>query len=300
MDELRKVLGYYNDDPEALLDKVNWVEGDLLNYEDVLRVTEGMECVYHCAAILSFDPKKKAMIIRNNIKLTANVVDACIENKVKKLLHVSSIAAVGRSTDGSLSDESLIWSELKSSTGYAISKFHSEMEVWRGIQEGLDAVIVNPSIILGPGFWEHGSSNIFTKIDRGLKFYSLGSTGYVGVWDVVGAMIRLMKSDISGERFILNSENLTYKDLFSKVADALGKPRPKIEASTYLLGIIWRLDWLKSKFPGMGEHVFTRARVRDAFTKLAFSNQKIIDSLGYQFESIDQVIGKIAAYYQQD
>ena len=296
---VRQVFSYYTDQPEKYLDRINWIEADMLSYQDMLEVTTGADQVYHCAATVSFDSRKRGAMIRNNTVGTANIVNACIETGVKKMVHVSSTAAIGSAGAEGISDESMILVESKANTGYAISKFRSEMEVWRSIQEGLNAAIVNPSIILGPGFWNHGSSSIFTKVDHGLKFYSYGVTGYVGVWDVVKSMVSLMESDISGERFLVTADNYTYKDIFDKVADALDKKRPDIEGTLFMSELAWRLDWLKSRFFHIGEHTFTRERVRAARHIANFSNEKIKAALGFEFEDIDSVIEKVAGYYRQ-
>lgn len=297
MPDVLKVFSYYTDKPEELIEQVRWVNADMLNYNDILEHMEGIDEVYHCAALVSFDPGMRIKMIRGNTEGTANIINAALEQKIRKLIHVSSTAALGQSSEGSLSDESMIWSESKSNTGYSISKFKSEMEVWRGIHEGLNAVIVNPSIILGPGFWQHGSSSIFTKIHHGMKFYSYGKTGYVSVWDVVNSMILLMESDISGERYLVSTENLTYKDLFDKVADEFNKARPHIEGTVFMAELAWRLDWIKSKLLGMGEHTFSKERVRSARKVVEYDNSKIKAALNFEFEAIDSVIKKVATYY---
>lgn len=296
---VRQVFSYYTEETEKLLDQITWIDADMLSYQEMLEATSGIDQVYHCAATVSFDSRKRGSMIRNNTTGTANIVNACLETGVKKLVHVSSTAAIGAAGDSGIADESMILVESKANTGYAISKFRSEMEVWRGIEEGLNAAIVNPSIILGPGFWHHGSSSIFTKVDNGLKFYSYGVTGYVGVWDVVNAMITLMESDISAERFLVTTGNYTYKDIFDKVADALERKRPGIEGTLFMSEMAWRLDWLKSRFFGIGEHTFTKERVRAARNVAKFSNEKVKKALDIEFEDIDAVIEKVAGYYKQ-
>lgn len=298
MPEVRRVFSYYSGQPGSLLEKVHWVSADMLNYHDVMEVMEGIDQVYHCAAIVSFDPAKRREMIRSNTEGTAHLVNAAIEHGVKKFLHVSSTAAVGRPVGDGLADESMIWTESRANTGYSVSKFRSEMEVWRGMQEGLNAVIVNPSIILGPGCWDHGSSSIFTKIDQGMKFFSYGMTGYVGVWDVIKAMTMLMESDRAGERFLVTAENLTYKEVFDMVADALGKSKPNIEGTLFMTELAWRLDWFKSKIMRLGNHTFTKERVRASRNVTRFDNNKIKKALGMEFEPIDQVIKKVAESYR--
>ena len=297
MPEVRQVFLHYTDNPDELLGKVNWITADMLNYQDVMEAMEGIDEVYHCAAIVCFDMAKRREMIKSNTEGTANLVNAALEKGVRKFLHVSSTSAVGRPAGDELADETMIWSESRANTGYSVSKFRSEMEVWRGIQEGLNAVIVNPSIILGPGFWNSGSSSIFSKIDQGMRFYSYGMTGYVGVWDVVRAMTMLMDSEISGERFLVTSENLTYKDVFGMVADRLGKNRPDIEGTRFITELAWRLDWIKSKLLQLGKHTFTKERVRTARNVVRFDNSKISEALNFEFEPIDKVIEKVTGAY---
>ncbi len=299
MPQLYEVFGYYTDQPGKLIDNIRWVEADMMNYHEMMDAMEGVSEVYHCAAIVSFDPSKHAQMIKSNTDGTANLVNAALEHGIRKFLHVSSTAAIGKPVGDSLADEKLIWTESKSNTGYSISKFRSEMEVWRGIQEGLNAVIVNPSIILGPGFWDHGSSSIFKKIDKGLKFYSNGVTGYVGIWDVVSIMIHLMESDIAGERFLVTTENKTYREVFNMVADEMGRKRPTIEGTKFMSELAWRADWFFSKVFRIGEHTFTKERVRAARNVVRFDNSKVREALEYEFEPIDEVIKKVVEYYKQ-
>jgi len=296
--QLREVFSFYTEKPQEMIDRIRWVEADMLNYHEVLEAMEGIDQVYHCAAIVSFDPSEHAHMIRSNTHGTANMVNAALENKVNKFVHVSSTAAIGKPVDGKLADETMIWTESKNNTGYSISKFQSEMEVWRGIQEGLNAVIVNPSIILGPGFWNQGSSSIFKKIDKGLRFYSEGVTGYVAVWDVVKAMRQLMESDITEERFLVTSENLTYREVFNMVSDELGRKRPDLEGTKFMSELAWRADWVKSKFFRCGEHTFTKERVRAARNVVRFDNTKLKKAMDFEFEPIEEVVKRVARYYR--
>lgn len=299
MPQVVQVFGYYTNSPREMVEKVQWIEADMLNFQDMIEVMEGVDEVYHCAAIVSFDPSKHAEMIRSNTLGTANIVNAALENGIRKFVHVSSTAAIGKPVGESLADETLIWTESKSNTGYSISKFRSEMEVWRGIQEGLNAVIVNPSIILGPGFWDHGSSSIFKKVDKGLKFYSNGITGYVGVWDVIEIMIRLMESDISGERYLVTSENLTYRQVFNRVADKMGRKKPSIEGTKFMSELAWRADWLMSKVLRIGEHTFTKERVRAARNIVKYNNSKIKNALDFSFDPVESVIKRVVDKYRK-
>jgi len=296
IEEVKRVFNYYPKG-KALFEKINWVDGDMLNYSDMLEAMEGVDQIYHCAAIVSFEPKMKIKMIASNTNGTANLVNAAIEKKIKKFLHVSSTSAIGKAPDGETANESMVWAEGKTNTGYSISKFRSEMEVWRGVEEGLNAVIVNPSIILGAGYWLRGSSSMFSTMDKGMKYYTHGTTGYVGVWDVVKAMTQLMESNISGERFLVTADNYSYKQIFDLIAEALNKPKPKVEATKLLAEIAWRGDKLKSIFGGA--HTFTKERVRASRNVRRFDNRKVKEALGIEFEPVEDVIKRVADFYKR-
>jgi len=292
--EVKYVFSFYSANSDELFSKIEWYDADILIPESLVEAFIGVNYVYHCAAMVSFNPKDKALLIKNNLQGTANVVDACLTFKIKKLVHVSSTAALGKASDNELVNEEMVWAPESKNTGYSISKFKSEMEVWRGMEEGLNAVIVNPSVIFGPGFWSKGSSSMFKRIKGGLRFYTTGGTGFVGVNDVVSSMISLMESDISGERFIINSENLSYLKVFSMIAKACGVRTPNIEATPFLGGLAWRLDHFKSWFG------FRRAITKEAISAgrntSSFSNKKIIEKTNIEFESIEKVIAETARH----
>jgi len=189
LDAVRRVFSYYSDRPGDLFYKIEWVNADILNIDSLLEAMHNVKQVYHAAAWVSFDPADREKLIRNNVDGTRNIVNACLASSVRKLCYVSSTSALGPPGTNGLIDEKSMWVPNRLNSGYSVSKFYSEMEVWKGIEEGLKAVIVNPSIIFGPGFWDKGSSSMFTNIFRGLKFYSNGVTGFVSVEDVSAAMI---------------------------------------------------------------------------------------------------------------
>ncbi|MDO9615746.1 MAG: NAD-dependent epimerase/dehydratase family protein, partial [Bacteroidota bacterium] len=159
-DWVKKIFSYYTDQVETLFSQIEWVEGDILDYFSLEEALKGITSIYHCAAIVSFHGDDNDMMLNNNVKGTGNLIDAAIHNGVSKFCHVSSIAALGKTQDGSQITEDTYWTPSKRKTGYSLSKFFSEMEVWRGIEEGLEAVIVNPSIIIGPGNWDIGSPKL--------------------------------------------------------------------------------------------------------------------------------------------
>ena len=223
------VFSYFSNNAENLFNSIDWVEADLNDIPKLQKAFEGITHVYHCAAFVSFEPNKYHQLRKINIKGTANIVNLCISYSVKKLCYVSSIAAIGHHEDSSkLITEQTAWNPEDDNSVYAITKYGAELEVWRGTQEGLDAVIVNPGIILGAGYWKGGSSgNLFRKIHEGMKYYVNGVVGYVDVFDVVDAMVLLMNSNIKNENYILVSENLSFKDFQYKVAKKLKVKPPK-------------------------------------------------------------------------
>jgi dihydroflavonol-4-reductase len=288
---VKKTFSLYSQQNEQFFQQIEWVEGDILDLVSLEQAFTGASKVYHSAAIVSFAPSQKRRMLENNIYGTANVVNACITAKVHKLCHVSSVAAIGNPEDDIPATEELIWSPAKHRSYYSISKFHSEMEVWRGIEEGLNAVIVNPSIILGPGNWGRGSTAMFSAINKGLKFYTPGSTGYVDVRDVVKIMILLMDSDIAGERFIINSEDKTYKEIFGLIAHSMGLKAPTIGVKRWMAEIAWRANWFVSLFSGI-EPKITREIVESGFNHSSFDASKVKGKLGYKFIPIEQSVNE--------
>lgn len=298
LDEVKRVFGYYTDEVDELFRRIDWVDADLLNQAEVERTLIDVDQVYHCAGMVSFQPRDRQKMIRFNTESTANVVSACLAKEGTKLLHVSSTSAIGRPPENTAATESMIWARSKTSTGYAESKFRSEMEVWRGMEEGLNAVIVNPSIILGAGFWERGSSSMFSRVAGGLKYAAPGITGYVGVQDVVSAMIRLMNSDISGERFILSEGDYSYRQMFETIGRSLGVQGELKQVSRSLMNKLVRMDAMAGFFTG--KRRISSEHVRAAFSEVHFSSKKIRKALNLEFTPLEQVIEQVAGCYLKD
>lgn len=296
LEDVENVFRYCGETDNTLYNKIEWIQADILDIPALDEALKGIEFVYHCAAFISFEPDKYKILKRTNITGTANVVNLCISNNITKLCHVSSIAAIGNSTKNSEITENNFWNPEEDNSVYAITKYDAELEVWRGTQEGLDAVIVNPGIILGSGMWQSGSSSIFKKVYKGLKYYTSGSIGLVAVNDVVTIMVALLKSDIKNERFILVAENWTYKHFITSIAKALKVKPPYKEASFKLLNIVWRLDWLKQKLLGK-RRVLTKHLVKSLTTTTNYSSKKIETSLNYTFEPIEKAITRTANHY---
>lgn len=300
---VRKIFSYYSPEADGLFSQIEWVEGDILDYLSLEEALKGITSIFHCAAIVSFHGDDHDIMLNNNVKGTGNLIDAAIHNGVKRFCHVSSIAALGKTQDGSKITEETYWTPSKRKSGYSLSKFFSEMEVWRGIEEGLDAVIVNPSIIMGPGNWEIGSPKLFQSIWKGLNYYTKGISGFVDVRDVVSAMILLMDEtrfeQVKNQRFILNAGNLSYQDFFNKIADGLNKPRPRSFASDIKLHIAWRMAKAGSFFTGKPP-VITREAVSGTNQKNQYSGEKITRTIGFEYRSLDSSIGDIAEIFLKD
>jgi dihydroflavonol-4-reductase len=296
---VEKTFSWYAQDWQTSFNKIEWTDGDISDPESLTEVLRGVTHVYHSAAMVSFSPQDDPEMMRSNIQGTANLVNACLEAGVKKLCHVSSVAALGGSLNGAEVSEESKWSPSKKSSAYALSKFQSELQVWRGISEGLNAVIVNPSVILGPGNWNQGSPSLIRRVDRGLKFYTKGVTGFVDVRDVAKCMVLLMDSDVSCERFLINSENLPYRGVFTMIADQLGKTPPNWHASRPLLEIAWRLAWLWGKI-SFTKPALTKNTARSGRNVTNYSNEKIRNAIGYEFISVEQSITDTCKIYRED
>lgn len=274
-------------------DKVEWIQGDILDIISLEEALQGIQQVYHCAAIVSFNPQKTKSLFQTNVEGTANVVNACIAAGVQKLLYVSSVAAIGRlNRDGAI-DEKVQWTPKANNSAYGKSKYLAEMEVWRGVGEGLDAVIVNPSIILGAANWDGGSSQIFKTVYNEFPWYTDGVTGFVDVVDVVKAMMLLMESPVSAERFILNAENLPFHQLFTKIANCFGKRPPHRRVSSFLAGMIWRWEAVKYKLTGKSP-LLTRETAASAQAKVFFNNGKLLKYFpNFKYTAINDTIRRI-------
>ena len=245
LDQVKVVFSYYSDDSESLFNQIEWVEADLNDIPKLTLAFENISHVYHCAALISFDPSDYKLLRKTNIKGTANIVNLCSAFSVKKLCYVSSIATLGYNPERI--DEETHWSGNQDQSVYAISKYGAEMEVWRGTQEGVSTVIVNPGVVLGPGFWSSGSGLLFKMAAKGKMYATKGVTGYVAVQDVVTAMVRLMNTSIENQRYILTNGHHSYFGIISMISRELNAKLPKKMSSSFWLAIAWRVDWIASK-----------------------------------------------------
>lgn len=281
------------------VDSIEWVGADLLEPQSLYEAMQGIEEVYHCAALVSYSPADVELLQQANVQGTANVVNMALEAGVRKLLHVSSIAALGRKGVLPIMTESSSWGNGAGVTHYAKSKMLAEREVWRGIEEGLEAVIVNPSVVLGRGDWRHGSPRLIQRVADGLRFYPSGGTGFVDVLDVVEVMQLLMERPISNERFILNAANLSYQEFFGMVASELGVSAPVWRAAPILGELAWRLEAVRSRLTGK-KALLTRETARQAQKRSYYSSQKVADLLGYEFRPVQLSIKRVCQEFLAD
>lgn len=275
-----------------------WAVGDVLDIPSLELAFEDVAYVYHSAAMISFDPAQKFRMFKVNIEGTANMVNMSLSRKVKKFLHVSSISSFGRYEMKEEISEETKWVENPENTNYAIAKHRSELEVWRGGEEGLNMVITNPSTILGFGDWTQGSSQIFKNVHDEISFYPTGINGFVGLEDVARACIALMESNISGERFIVSGENLSFKDLFTMIAEGFGKKVPSKPISPFIQAIGWRFYWLKSKLLGQ-QPLVTKETALYTSRDYIYQNDKIKKALNFEFEPIKKVVERTCKKYQK-
>ncbi len=283
--------------PAQVFSAVEWVETDILDVVGLGEAMIGIDTIVHAAAMVSFSPSQKKMMYKVNVEGTANVVNVALETGVRRIVHISSVAALGRTITGEVVNEEQKWSDTCSNSDYAITKYRSEMEVWRGIAEGLEGVILNPSIILGYGNWNHSSSVIFKAVYQQFPWYTTGVNGFVDVKDVARAAVVLMESHISGERFIINGDNWSYEKVFNTIADAFGKKRPHRKVTPLLAELAFYGQKIKSLFTSH-HPLLTRETIRIAQSETYYINSKITKALpGFYFTPLEKTIGETAAVY---
>jgi dihydroflavonol-4-reductase len=293
---VEKVFSYYTEDT-SLIAKIAWFKADITDIPAMIPAFVGVEKVYHCAAFISFNPKDYKEMRKVNIHGTAIIVNLSIDAKIKKLCFVGSIAAVGDSLNGDLITEENEWNKELDNSGYSITKFGAEMEVWRASQEDVEVVIVNPGVILGSGFWTAGSGKLFSQVKNGFKYYTEGITGFVGVKDVVKAMVLLMNSDVKNERFILVSENKTYKELFFLIADAFGVKRPSKKIKSWQTNMFWRISSILAVFTKKTP-LLSKYSAKSAHEVSKYSSEKIKEKINFQFEEVQTVVKDVCSNFK--
>lgn len=285
---------YTRHDP-LLRERVSWVEGDLLDIYSLEEALDGVDVVYHAAAMISFVPSEAKEMLHVNINGTANLVNLCQgKPDFRYFAHVSSVATLGRTSGDQQLDEQTHWDPSSHPSNYAISKYGAEREVWRAMAEGLPAVIVNPSIILGPGDWSRGSAALFQKVKNGFPFYTEGVSGFVDVRDVCAALLFLHEKGITGERYILNGSDTGFDVLFRMIAKALRVKPPRIKVSPWMAALAWPIDKIRSLITGTRPFI-TRETARSARSKFHYSAAKI-RQLGFSFRPLEETIAYTAGF----
>lgn len=289
---------YHTNLPVNEYKNVEWLQGDITDIGFLEEALKGIDHVYHCAAMVSFNPADRKEMYETNVIGTTNMVNASLTACIKKFLFVSSVSSLGRLRQNEIVNETMKWTPSTSNSEYGRTKFLSEMEVWRGAGEGLDTVIVNPTIILGSADWNKGSSAIFRNVYNEFPWYSEGVTGYVDVEDVVTVMMLLMNSNISGEKFILSAANKPYREMFEAIANEFNKKPPYKKVTPFIAAMVWRLEAVKSMFTGKSP-LITKETAATAQAKVFFDNSKLLKLLpSFSYTSFEETIKRICAEYK--
>lgn len=295
---VRNVFGYYSADPDRLFSLIEWFDGDLLDFGAMEDALDGITEVYHAGAIVSFYPKDHKAMLKVNVEGTANLVNFSIHKGVQKFCYVSSVATLGRAENNGLSDEETYWVPSSKNSVYSQSKYGAEREIWRGMQEGLQAVIIMPSVIIGPGYWEE-NSGLFRLVHQGLNYATRGVNGYVDARDVARAMHLLMENHCFGERFIASAANLSYLEFFTMIARHMNKPAPSVIVPPALTGLAWRVEAVRSALTGSKPEI-TREMAVTTSQVYTYSNKKICNRLGFRFREPDESIRETCEFYLKD
>ncbi|MBN1340642.1 MAG: NAD-dependent epimerase/dehydratase family protein [Bacteroidales bacterium] len=296
-DTFSNVISCLSGNGSELVNRIEWVEGDIMDAGSLENAMHGVDQVFHCAALVSFHAKDKRKLFRINAGGTANLVNAALSAGIGKLCHVSSVAALGRAENQGFTDEKTIWNNSSINSSYGRSKFMSELEVWRGVEEGLKAVIINPSILIGAGNTSKGSARLVSTVARGLKYYPAGMNGFADVRDVAEIMIRLMESDIKNEKFVVNAVNLSYVELFTKIAGCLGLPPPKYKTARFF-GECYRLIKAFTAAMHGKEPLLTRETTETAYQTYKYRNNKLLEALpDFHYTPFDDTIRFVCNHY---
>lgn len=271
--------------------QIEWVAADILDLDALERAFDGVTHVFHCAAMVSFSSADSEKMKQVNVDGTANMVNLSIDFGVKKLVHVSSIAALGRVPGKNVIDENCRWETSSENSRYALTKMLGEMEVWRGIAEGLNAGIVNPTIILGRGFWDEGSIRFFKQINDGLPFYPPGGSGFVDAADVARFMRLLMDSDISTQRYALCGENMAYQRFFEVIAQNLGKKPPRFPVFPLMAELAWMGGAVWKTFTGR-QPLVTKETARNSMETWVYDNKKSLRMPGFKYRPFEETIAE--------
>ncbi|MGB1316993.1 MAG: NAD-dependent epimerase/dehydratase family protein [Flavobacteriales bacterium] len=299
-DAVIKTFKYYHQNAKELWSKIEWVKGDVLDIATLEDALDGVTQVYHCAAAVTFIPSEEEYMHKVNVEGTANLVNACLERERIRFGHVSSVAAIGRDGSEEVISEKKEWKDSSYNAAYAVSKHNAEMEVWRGMVEGLNAFMINPSLILGPGDWTASTGAMFKKAYSGLPFYTRGGNCFVDVRDVVEAMVLLMNSEVEGERFIVGAENRKFKDVFGRIAEKMGKKPPRFEASPFVTELTWRVEKLRSSITRTKPFI-TKEVAHHAMQLNRYDNSKLLAAFPeFAYRDINETLDFVCEQFLTD
>lgn len=298
---VKKIFSYYisSEESEFLFNSIQWMEADLNDVYSLSAAFENITTVYHSAALISFDPADEKKLRKINIEGTANIANLCISSKIKKLCYISSISTLDLSPGEKEITENFTWFQEKNHSEYAISKHGAEIEVWRASQEGVPVVILNPGIIIGPGFWGSGSGLLFKRINSGLNYHFPKTTGFVGVQDVARAAFLAMESDIENEQYIVVSENLKFREVLEMTAESINKPVPKKALKPWMIKIAWFYQYLLSAVMGRKREL-TRSHSKTLFEHTFYNNDKIKSDLNFKFVPVKEVIESTGKIFREE
>ena len=256
------------------LEKLIWVEGDTRDVYAMMDAVEGCSRVYHTAAVISFRERDAELLFDVNVSGTAAVVNAMLEVGVKELVHVSSVAAL----DGA---------EIPEKADYAVSKYKAELEIWRGVEEGLEACMVQPTIIVGEGDFSKSSGKLFLQVDKGLPVYPVGSNGFVASKDVASACLAMAEAGLWGKAFVLNGANMKFKDAFEKIAASIGAKAPARPLKRWMSNLVCALPFVQNK-------IGLKAMQEDT----VYDGSKVVEAIdGWSYSDIDEVIMEVGKVY---
>lgn len=295
---LEKVCSYHTEDINSLTKHLEWCEANIIDIPSLEAAFEGITHVYHAAAYVDFNPKNYHKLKKANIEGTANVVNLCLSHSVKKLCYVSSIATLGDVIGNEMLDEQTYWNPEAKNSVYAITKYGAEMEVWRGTQEGLDSVIVNPGVILGEGLWHKGSGSIVTRVSKGLKYYTSGGIGLVDVEDVTRAMVELMKSTTTNKRFILVAEIISYKEFLGRLAEKLNVQKPSKEIAKWKLVLFSKIDLFFAAFFG-SKRKLLRTHVESLYKFDTYDGSSITYTIPFQYTPLENTLVRVTRNFKK-
>lgn len=292
--KVKIIFSYYN--REVDFNKIEWVQADILDIFSLDDAFKGITSIIHSAGLVSFDSKDKERLKKVNIEGTANVVNAAIPAGVKKIVFISSVAALGENKRKEAITESDNWEKTETTSTYSISKHYAENEIWRASAEGIQIAILNPSTIIGPGDWSEGSPALFRRIKEGLKYYTSGSNGFVAIDDVAALAIKLLDSKINNERFIANGDNLSFRELFSAIAKSIHVKEPYKNAKKWQGKMVLFVDQIRSLISNK-KAVLTKDSLEAAYSNKQFNNSKSITRLDHHYKSVHEAIKETGSVF---